>query len=200
MAYPTTFTWAIATASFVMPPTASLGPASTPTYQVRNNLFKRGIGFANVPGGKAENVVHGGPRVWHVNCVMNILQQPSDKYFGDDPGLMSGVVRFRGHSARMVRVPNVVCGQSPRFVSLAENPTVHFASSGTVPLTMSFTDQTTSAEATVVSWAWTFGHGTGSTDRHASHMYDVTGSYLVTLSASDSWGNTGASGTVVVVG
>jgi len=47
--------------------------------QGRPSQFERGIKFANVPLGRADNVVHGGPRVWHVNSLQTILQLPIDR-------------------------------------------------------------------------------------------------------------------------
>lgn len=202
MAYPTTYSWSLvaATSSAVTPPAFSVAPSGPAAFQdARKFQFVRGIKFANVPGGRADFLVHGGPRIYHVNAVMNILQQPSDKYFGEDPTLMSGVIRFRGHAVRMVRVPATVRGPSPQFISLAAPPNARFTVSGTIPLTASFTDQSTSLENTIVSWNWTFGQGTGSTDQHVSHRYASAGTYLVTLTASDGSGLTSATGTLVAV-
>ena len=127
------------------------------------------------------------------------MKKQFEKYLGDDPTLRSGVILFRGHSSRAVQVPSMIRGQSPQFVDLAAPPSARFTSSGTVPLTMSFTDQSISIEDTIVDWSWTFGHGTGSTDQHVTHFYDVTGSFFVTLSASDGSGRVGSTGSVVVV-
>lgn len=65
--------------------------------------FERGIKFGNVPAGKADNVVHGGARVYHVNSVCCLLQSPSDK------SDLSGVMRFR-----RTGVPAAVNGQETR--------------------------------------------------------------------------------------
>lgn len=75
---------------------------SVPTLglNAKKTQFERGIKFANVPGGKAENVVHGGPRIWHVNSVQNLLQDPIDKSVVAGPGSYSGAVKYRGRSYR----------------------------------------------------------------------------------------------------
>lgn len=56
---------------------------------------------------------------------------------------------------------------------------------GNAPLTVQFTD--TSA-GNVTAWHWTFGDGTTSTDRNATHIYTAAGSYTVTLNASNAYG------------
>jgi PKD repeat protein len=55
---------------------------------------------------------------------------------------------------------------------------------GTGTLTVQFTD--TSADAT--AWSWAFGDGGSSTQKNPSHTYSSTGSYSVTLVASNSFG------------
>ncbi len=48
-----------------------------------------------------------------------------------------------------------------------------------------FTDLTTGG---VNSWAWDFGDGNTSTDQHPTHMYVASGTYTVSLTASNSFG------------
>lgn len=59
--------------------------------------------------------------------------------------------------------------------------------SGTTPLTVTFTNNTTAEGLTVpddITWAWDFGDGDTSTDYEPEHIYDVAGVYTVTLTAS----------------
>jgi len=58
--------------------------------------------------------------------------------------------------------------------------------SGTVPLTVTFTDQSTN---TPTSWAWTFGDSATSTDRNPVHQYTTAGTYTVTLTATNAGGS-----------
>lgn len=74
----------------------------------RKKQFERGIKFANVPAGRAEFVVHGGPRVYHVNSLCNIQQVP-DK-FETRSSAYSGVVKFRFRNYRNFKVPDSVSG------------------------------------------------------------------------------------------
>lgn len=114
MAYPTTYSWSVVPAGPTGDvPQMSSGPVGTPS---RKRDDPRGIKFANVRDGKATNVVHGGPRVYHVNAVMTVAHRPSDQYYGDEPSLQSGVISHRGNLVRMRRVPARVRGQSPTFL------------------------------------------------------------------------------------
>ncbi|MDD4137693.1 MAG: PKD domain-containing protein [Methanoregula sp.] len=58
--------------------------------------------------------------------------------------------------------------------------------SGTVPLTVRFTDTSTYSP---VSWDWTFGDGSSSTEQNPRHTYTATGSYSVTLTVTNAGGS-----------
>jgi PKD repeat protein len=58
--------------------------------------------------------------------------------------------------------------------------------SGTVPLTVAFTDASTN---TPTSWAWTFGDGGTSTEQNPGHTYSTVGTYTVTLTATNAGGS-----------
>ena len=58
--------------------------------------------------------------------------------------------------------------------------------SGTVPLTVTFTDQSTGSPT---SWSWTFGDGGTSTAQNPVHTYNSTGTYTVTLTATNAVGS-----------
>jgi len=66
-------------------------------------------------------------------------------------------------------------------------PTANFSASptsGYEPLTVTFTDQSTSYDG-IVSWFWTFGDGSTSTEKNPSHAYSDPGTYTVTLTVSE---------------
>jgi PKD repeat protein len=68
-------------------------------------------------------------------------------------------------------------------------PTAAFSAdetSGTAPLTVSFTDEST---GTPTSWSWEFGDGWGSSARNPTHSYVAPGTYTVTLTAHNSIGS-----------
>ena len=54
--------------------------------------------------------------------------------------------------------------------------------SGYAPMDVNFTDQ---SSGDISTWAWDFGDGTTSADRHPSHTYDHPGTYTVTLTISN---------------
>ncbi len=58
--------------------------------------------------------------------------------------------------------------------------------SGSMPLTVSFTDQSTELP---IAWRWTFGDGNTSTEKNPVHTYNKSGRYTVTLTASNANGS-----------
>ena len=52
-------------------------------------------------------------------------------------------------------------------------------------LQCSFTDRSDDPDGNVVSWAWDFGDGTGSSEQNPSHTYAAEGRYTVTLTVTD---------------
>jgi len=74
-------------------------------------------------------------------------------------------------------------GGAPPVANFTGNPTV-----GAAPLSVAFTDTSTN---TPTSWSWTFGDSTTSTAHNPSHSYASTGSYTVTLTATNSYGSDG---------
>ncbi len=76
-----------------------------------------------------------------------------------------------------------VTGATPPVAAFSATPL-----SGTVPLTVTFTDESTN---TPTSWAWTFGDGSTSTEQNPSHTYNTAGTYTVTLTATNTGGSDG---------
>ncbi|HSO01575.1 MAG TPA: PKD domain-containing protein, partial [Gaiellaceae bacterium] len=63
-----------------------------------------------------------------------------------------------------------------------------------------FTDTSTDSDGSVESWAWSFGDGGTSTERHPTHVYLGPGTYPVTLTVTDDDGSSGSVTEDVVVG
>jgi len=78
-----------------------------------------------------------------------------------------------------VTAPNT----NPPVAAFSGTPT-----SGTIPLTVAFTDASTN---TPTSWAWTFGDGGTSTVQNPSHIYTTAGTYTVVLTATNAYGSDG---------
>ncbi|GGO67788.1 S8 family serine peptidase [Bowmanella pacifica] len=57
-------------------------------------------------------------------------------------------------------------------------------------LQTSFTDTSTDVNGDIVSWSWDFGDGNSSSEQNPLHMYAASGTYSVTLTVTDSEGNT----------
>jgi C1A family cysteine protease/uncharacterized membrane protein len=77
-----------------------------------------------------------------------------------------------------------------KFAPASSNPPVaNFAgapTSGTAPLTVTFTDSSTGSPT---SWNWNFGDGSTSTAKNPSHTYTSAGTYTVSLNATNSAGS-----------
>lgn len=56
--------------------------------------------------------------------------------------------------------------------------------------TVEFTDTSIIGDANITSWMWDFGDGTNSTDQNATHMYNTTGTFTVSLTVTDANGET----------
>lgn len=74
-----------------------------------------------------------------------------------------------------------VSGLNKLFPSFTASNT----SSTTTPLYVHFTDSSTTLNATIDSWAWTFGDGDTSTDQNPSHSYTSYGVFTVSLTTSN---------------
>ena len=75
------------------------------------------------------------------------------------------------------------------YITVNPAPVAQFVgspTSGTEPLTVNFTDQSTDA----TSWSWDFGDGVGtSTAQNPSYTYNSAGTYTVTLTATNACGS-----------
>ena len=75
----------------------------------------------------------------------------------------------------------VTSGGQPPVAQFVGNPT-----SGTAPLAVSFTDQSTNSPT---SWSWAFGDGGTSTAHNPSHTYNTAAQYTVSLIATNQYGS-----------
>ena len=123
---PVSYSWdLVATPLSGSPPNVGTYVPTVPTGRdPRRDQFERGIKFANVPGGRADFVVHGGPRVYHVNSIPNIYLGPSDVLV--DSGRYSGVVKFRFRDYRRFPMPDSVNKNEYRSLDEVGNPVFPF--------------------------------------------------------------------------
>jgi PKD repeat protein len=104
----------------------------------------------------------------------------------------SGQGASLGTGFRLGRIRFV--GGLPPVADFTANPL-----SGTSPLTVNFTDTSTSASNTITSWNWSFGDGAISAMQHPSHTYQTPGVYTVQLAAMDELGLTATKESIVTV-
>ena len=81
------------------------------------------------------------------------------------------------------------CISGAGVVSAADAPVANFTSNvtnGTAPLSVQINDTST---GNPTSWNWDFGDNATSTDQNATHTYTKSGTYNVTLNASNDDGN-----------
>lgn len=89
-----------------------------------------------------------------------------------------------------VQITVGAAGNQPPVATASANPT-----SGTAPLTVSFSGSASDPDGTIASYSWTFGDGASSTQQNTSHAYQTAGTFTATLTATD---NAGASGSTTV--
>ncbi len=99
--------------------------------------------------------------VFNISASETVGSKNATVVFSAQPGTFTGTAVFQ-----VTAGPGVAAG-------FAATPT-----SGTAPLTVSFTDAST---GTITSRLWDFGDGTTSTANSPSHTYSNTGSYTVSL-------------------
>ena len=82
--------------------------------------------------------------------------------------------------------------QSVTVVASSSNaaPNAYFGSACS-KLTCAFSDRSKDSDGTIVGWTWSFGDGTGSTERNPSHAFKAGGTYKVRLTVKDNDGSTG---------
>ncbi|HUV29682.1 MAG TPA: PKD domain-containing protein [Acidobacteriota bacterium] len=87
-----------------------------------------------------------------------------------------------------------------KYVTVYGGPSAAFSASrnsGTAPLSVDFTDLSTS-ELGIDSWSWDFGDGGTSDAQHPTHVYTDTGTYTVELTVVDACGQDMTSGIIKV--
>jgi gliding motility-associated-like protein len=131
----------------------------------------------------------GNPNTWRWdlgNGTISVLQNPSVIYINPGQYTIKLVVRNQAGSDSIIRT---------QYVQVYAKPVVSFSASttsGCAPLPVSFTDQSVAGSGTLASWQWDFGNGTLSTQRNPSMSYLNSGTYNVTLRATNSHGCIGS--------
>ena len=72
-------------------------------------------------------------------------------------------------------------------------PTANFVAdttSGYAPLTVNFTDQSTQGTGAIIEWKWYFGDGDSSSVQNPTYIYQIPGTYTVSLTVIDEYNST----------
>jgi photosystem II stability/assembly factor-like uncharacterized protein len=80
----------------------------------------------------------------------------------------------------------------------ANQPPVVSFTFGALGLSVVFTDQSSDADGSIVSWLWDFGDGTGSSEPSPTHVYASANTYIVRLTVTDDDGTESTTGRIVV--
>ena len=128
----------------------------------------------------------GSPTSWSWNFGdgnTSTAQNPTHTYTAADSYSVSLTATNGDGSDTLIRTNyiSVSALPDPPITDFTGSPT-----SGTVPLTVDFTDLTTGSPT---SWSWDFGDGGTSTVQNPTYVYNTPGTYSVSLTASNAGGS-----------
>jgi len=131
----------------------------------------------------------GTPTAWNWNfgdgTTNSTVQNPTHTYSNAGSYAVTLTVSNSAGSSAVTK-SNYITATAPTTI---KPPVVSFwasRTSGTAPLTLSFTDASTN---TPTAWNWSFGDGTYSTLQNPRHTYASAGTYSITLTASNAAGS-----------
>lgn len=129
----------------------------------------------------------GSPTSWSWNFGdggSSTAQNPSHSYASAGTYTVALTVSNSCGSDTETKVNYITVSEAP-----CNPPVANFSGSpttGTAPLNVNFTDQSTNSPT---SWSWDFGDGGTSTAQNPSHTYSAVGTYTVSLTATNSCGS-----------
>ena len=127
----------------------------------------------------------GNPTQWRWdlgNGVITSLKNPSATYFSPGTYNIKLVIKNASGADSITK---------QKYIIVHPNPVVDFAlsdSTGCYPLTVNFTNKTTTSSGNIVKYSWDFGDGTTSELIHPTHTYTTAGDFTVTLRVTNSLG------------
>ncbi len=120
----------------------------------------------------------GSPTSWKWtlgNATTSFLQNPSVTYFNPGTYTVKLVVQNAAGKDSITKF---------QYITVYGKPTVDFTASsvtGCFPLTVDFTDLSTTAAGMIDNWQWDFGDGNFGTAQNPTHTYTAAGTYNVSL-------------------
>ncbi len=88
----------------------------------------------------------------------------------------------------------------PSYITVNDSPVAGFSLSGTCVMSnIRFTDNSSIATGSVVSWSWDFGDSHTSTLQNPNNTYSVTGSYTVSLTSTSDLGCSGSTTQTIII-
>ncbi|MBC7935118.1 MAG: PKD domain-containing protein [Rhizobacter sp.] len=129
----------------------------------------------------------GNPTQWKWdlgNSTISYLQNPTVTYFNPGTYPVKLVIQNAGGIDSIVK---------SQYITIHAAPVVNFTAavtSGCLPLTIPFTNNSTAGSGVINTYLWDFGDGTSSTAANPSHTYTSAGSYNVSLKITNSKGCT----------
>jgi gliding motility-associated-like protein len=127
----------------------------------------------------------GNPKYWNWdfgNGTLSTAQNPVVVYSGPGQYTVTLVVRNADGTTGITKTNYITISPAPA-ADFSANTTI-----GCVPVTIQFTDQSTSSGSGIASWLWDFGDGTTSTQQNPQKIYNKTGFYSVSLTVTSSTG------------
>jgi PKD repeat protein len=116
------------------------------------------------------------------------LQNPTHTF--SDPGVYTVIETVTSLGGSHTTTMNINVKYPAVTASFTTNTT-----SGTVPLSIQFTDSSTNNP---VSWSWIFGDGTTSTEQNPTHTYNTPGTYNVTETVTGHDSNSTITSAIIV--
>jgi PKD repeat protein len=128
----------------------------------------------------------GNPTLWRWdlgNGTISFLQNPSLAYFTPGQYNIKLVIRDA--------VGNTDSITKTQYITIFDIPIINFSAtpvSGCIPLTVQFTDLSSSGNSALTNWLWDFGDGNTGNTQNPSHTYTSAGNFNVTLRVTNAAG------------
>jgi len=132
-----------------------------------------------------KDLTTGNPKFWNWdfgNGTLSNAQHPAITYTQPGTYTVTLVVRNADGTTGITKTNYITVYPSPQPAF-----TTNFTT-GCVPVTIQFTDRSTTTVGNIVSWLWDFGDGSTSTAQSPSHTYTATGFYNISLTVTSSTG------------